>query len=121
MRDARRIAILAPYPEFLIEASVDYWTEHGFEVSTSERIDVGADTRAIYELSNREVIAAVANFDSASADVTLLSGTGMPTLAALDDHSRNVISSNLCLATAALRAAGLWPTNRSANLEDLIS
>ena len=112
---AKRIAILAPYPEPLIDASIAYWTESGFEVATHARIDVGDDTRAIYQLDDREVATAVARFDSAGADVTLLSGTGMPTLAALPDRQRMLLSSNLCLAAAALRRAGLWPADRPAS------
>lgn len=119
LRNARRIAILAPYPDFLIEASVDYWTERGFEVTACERIDVGEDTRAIYTLTDQEVRDAVSRFDPANADMTLLSGTGMPTLAVLDKLPGEMTSSNLCLATAALRAAGSWPTDRPADLREL--
>ena len=55
-----------------------------------------------------------------SADGVLLAGTGMPTLGVLGDiESRTglpAVSSNLCLAWAMLRAAGLAPEHSEETL-----
>lgn len=120
LREAARVAILAPYPESLIDASVRYWTEAGLDVIACQRIDVGQDTRAIYSLTDEEVRAAIERFEPGDADTTLLSGTGMPTVAALAGDDRGMISSNLCLAASVLRRMGSWPTDRPADIHALI-
>ena len=108
---ARRIALLAPYPEHLVEAAVAYWRAGGIEAVAVRRIDLGSlDTRRIYGLGARDARAALADFDIGDADVLVMSGTGMPTLGALDDaearYGRPAVSSNACLAWALARAAG---------------
>ena len=57
--------------------------------------------------------------DTNGYDVTLLSGTGMPTIAALRDATSPMISSNLCLATECLRRVHLWPPNEAADVMQL--
>lgn len=116
LRDASRVAILAPYPETLIDASVRYWTAAGLDVTACQRIDIGDDTRAIYSLTDDEVRAGIARFEPGDADVRLLSGTGMPTVAALAGDGRAMISSNLCLAASILRRIGTWPAGRPADI-----
>ena len=120
IREATRVAILAPYPEALIDASVRYWSEAGLDVRTCQRIDIGDDTRAIYSLTDDEVDAAIERFEPGDVDVMLLSGTGMPTIAALVSHHSAMISSNLCLAAAVLRRIGRWPADRPADIHALI-
>ncbi len=107
-RRARKIAILAPYPAWLIEESVRYWTEQRFNVVSVQRIDVGDDTRAIYALGDEDVAAALARFDAKDADLILLSGTGMPTLAAIRRQPRRLISSNACLANEISMRLASW-------------
>ena len=121
LRRASRVAILAPYPDALIDASVRYWRDAGIDVVACQRIDIGEDTRGIYSLKDNEVAASIDAFDPGDADVMLLSGTGMPTVAALiaDDGSR--VSSNLCLATALLRRIGTWPADRPADVRALLA
>ena len=63
--------------------------------------------------------AALDNFDDRGADIVLLCGTGMPTLAALRASDRPMLSSNLCLATEALRHAQAWPANEAADIHKL--
>ena len=118
-RGATRIAMLAPYPQDLLDAAVRYWARLGFDVIVAERIDVGADTRAIYTLTDERVAAALADFDAADADLVLLSGTGMPTIAALENSATPLLSSNLCLATEVLRRTGRWPPNEAADVHKL--
>jgi len=118
-RGATRIAMLAPYPADLCEAAVAYWEQLGFDIVTCQRIDIGNDTRRIYELSDIEVSEALDTLDRAGADLVLLSGTGMPTIAALQNSTTPVLSSNLCLATEVLRHARLWPANEAADIDRL--
>lgn len=120
VREATRVAILAPYPDSLIDASVRYWSDAGLDVRACERLDIGEDTRAIYSLTDDEVVAAIARFEPGAVDVTLLSGTGMPTIAALTGADASMISSNLCLATAILRRTGCWPAGRPADIHSLL-
>lgn len=100
---ARRIALVAPYPQHLVDASQAHWQAIGFGVSAVRRIDLGSlDTRLIYGLRSADALAAMESFDPGDADVILLSGTGMPTINALKPaeamFGRPVVSSNLCLA-----------------------
>lgn len=118
-RGATRIAMLAPYPQDLVDAAIDYWERLGFDIIASRRIDVGADTRGIYALTNAQVAAALAEFDAGDADLILLSGTGMPTIAALQNCMTPMLSSNLCLATEVLRRTGRWPPNEAADIGKL--
>ena len=119
-RAAHRIAILAPYTTELCDAAVAYWASLGVEVVAVKRIDVGADTRAIYRITDDEVLAALADFDRAGADQVLLSGTGMPTIAALQREGMNAVSSNMCLVTEALRRAQSWPPGEAADIHKLL-
>lgn len=118
-RGATRIAMLAPYPDDLCRAAVAYWKRLGFDIITYARIDVGPDTRRIYELTDLDVADALANFDDGGADLILLSGTGMPTIAALKNSTTPMLSSNLCLATEVLRRARLWPPGEAADIHAL--
>ena len=108
---ASRIAVLAPYPQNIIDASVAFWEQAGLTVTAAQRIDIGsADTRRIYGLSSRDAAEALARLPVAEADAVLLSGTGMPTLAAIRDLGpglgKPLLSSNYCLAWACLKALG---------------
>ena len=118
-RGATRIALFAPYPRDLREAAADYWSRLGFEIVTSSGIDIGPDTRGIYALSDDQVESALQQFDSAGADIILLSGTGMPSIAALRKSTVPILSSNLCLATEVLRRIQLWPAAEAADINKL--
>lgn len=108
---ATRIALLAPYPVTLVDAGVAYWRAAGLTVVDVRRLDVGSgDTRRIYGLRSDDALAALERQVPADIDAVLISGTGMPTLAALPMAAarlgRPVLSSNYCLAWALLRALG---------------
>ncbi len=119
-RGARRIAMLAPYPQEIIDKAVTYWSDIGFDIAEQRRIDIGDDTRAIYTITDQEVIAALDNIDAADCDVILLSGTGMPTIEAMRQTDKPVLSSNLCLATEMLRRTQLWPPHEAADIHTLL-
>ena len=119
IRGVRRLAMLAPYPADFYAAAIDYWQEKGYDVVAGDRIDIGPDTRAIYALDDAAVAAALGKFDAGDAELLLLSGTGMPTIAALGRPGLPIVSSNLCLATEALRRIGAWPDAAAANVVKL--
>ena len=107
---ARRIALVSPYPVALAEAGYAYWQGCGIEVVGRLRVDPDLiDTHDIYELTSDDALAALRKIDRRGADCVLASGTGMPTVRALQALRRDggplVLSSNLCLAWALLRAA----------------
>ncbi|MFK7954694.1 MAG: hypothetical protein AB8B96_01235 [Lysobacterales bacterium] len=102
-RDVSRLAMLAPYPPWLIDAALRYWSLRGIAVTHSARIDVGVDTRAIYAITPDQALEAARAQDKNNAPVLLLSGTGMPTLEVIDQLNRPVLSSNLCLGLQAQR------------------
>jgi maleate isomerase len=98
---ARRIAVIAPYPVDLIAAAERYWTQANVEVVRSVRIATRtADTRGIYELGNEQLTIALAELSYDGIDAVLVSGTGLPSLPVIRQRASAVpiISSNLCLA-----------------------
>ncbi len=114
---AARIALVSPYPEALAESGYTYWRSAGIEVAHTLRVDERlADTHNIYELTSQDALTAVQNVRTDAVDCIVVSGTGMPTLAALRQSAATmalpVISSNLCLAWALLGRAApeLAPT-----------
>ena len=107
-----RVALLAPYPQWIVDASLKYWQQCGLSVSSSARTELDAsDTRAVYKIRSPMVLAAAEKLDTRDADAILISGTGMPTLRVMHSLSlrtaKPVLSSNLCLAWALLRQAGV--------------
>lgn len=113
-----RIALVSPYPEGLAEAGYRYWREAGMTLTDTARVDPSlTDTHAIYELTSRDARRGLDALSLDGAQCVVVSGTGMPTLRALNDWYRNedhrdhppVISSNLCLAWALRNAAKLEP------------
>lgn len=115
---ARRIALVAPYPIALAAAGIAYWQAAGITVARSLRVDPAlTDTHRIYELTSDDALVALRKLDADSADCIVVSGTGMPTLAALracrSEFSKPVISSNASLAWCLLRAVApdLAPTS----------
>ncbi|MGQ0385145.1 MAG: maleate cis-trans isomerase family protein [Gammaproteobacteria bacterium] len=106
---ARRIALVVPYPEPVVEAALRYWAAAGIEVALVERVAIGgADTRGIYALGHDAAVRALARVPLAGLDAVLVSGTGMPSLAALRGAAAGtpVISSNSCLAARLLDLLG---------------
>jgi maleate isomerase len=106
---ARRIAVVVPYPESVVEAARRYWLAAGIELVHIERVATrDADTRGIYELGSDRVLAALPRLPLDKIDAVLVSGTGMPSLAALRESSAGVpiISSNVCLAARLLDLLG---------------
>ncbi len=106
---ARRIAVVAPYPEWLLAAAAAFWGGLGFEVTRTRQVPTARpeDTNAIYDLGSDDALAAVREAVPLDADVLLLSGTGMATLPALARIRAlagvPVVTSNSALAEEAVR------------------
>jgi maleate isomerase len=105
----RRIALFAPYPSWLIKASEAYWTNCGLDIVSTATVPLDtADTRHVYLVRTPMVLEAAAALELDKADAIVLTGTGMPTLRAIPELARRsgkpVLSSNLCLAWALLKA-----------------
>ena len=112
---AKRIALLSPYPDWLTDAGLAYWGNQGFEVVQTELISLpSSDTRGVYAIRNAAVLETGKKFLGSGADVLLMSGTGMPTLRAIQPLQQElgipVISSNYCLAWAMFDAIGILPS-----------
>jgi len=107
----RDMRLLSPYPRWLTDQSVAYWTACGFNVTDVFRIS--EEFRA-YELTTPEVIEAVGRFNSPPGSIVLMSGTGMVTVDAMTTLVKPggpiLLSSNLCCAFTVLRRLGLPPT-----------
>lgn len=115
---ARRIALACPYPAWLLAEAEAYWSQQGFEIAVAMSAQPGMrDTRSIYNLRGPEVtsriLAAIRDVD---ADAVVITGTGMPGLQLVcelqEATGRPAMNSNLCLAWACLRAAGIDPGSR---------
>lgn len=111
--NAKRIALLSPYPKWLSEAGQQYWRDQGLRLISVAGLPADLlDTRGIYRLTTARVLEVYAGLDTRSADAVLLSGTGMPTLRAIvalnacTPAGIPIISSNLCLAWLLAKTAG---------------
>jgi maleate isomerase len=105
--DAKRLALVSPYPAWLTDACVAFWQAQGRTVVTV-RTPAGerSDTRRIYDLGSAQALKEIQALADVEADCILVTGTGMPSLAAIAKARTKVpvLSSNLCLAWAAHQA-----------------
>lgn len=103
-----RLAIVSPYPAWLGEACVAYWSGRGMQVTQAPALPGDrADTRRIYALGGRDIQRGLAALGTPQVDAILISGTGAPTLGPLARwrEALPLLSSNLCLAWALEQAA----------------
>lgn len=104
--NATRIALVSPYPAWLTDACLAFWQAQGKKVATV-RTPAGdrSDTRRIYDLGSVDALKEINALADAEVDCILITGTGMPSLAAIARARTSVpvLSSNLCLAWAARR------------------
>lgn len=113
-RRVKRLALVSPYPDWLTEASISYWTDAGYDIAGVTRVEIdGEDTAAIYGLAGNSACRALAEADLSAADAVLLTGTGLPTLATIAQAQPQsaipILSSNLCLAETILARFGREP------------
>lgn len=106
--NARKIAVLSPYPEDLNRASTPYWEAHGFEVvaKSGPALEEGA-FHPIYAMSGPAVLASYRRLSDSGADAVLMLGTGMATLHPIlrghQDGLTPAISCNLALVWGAVQ------------------
>jgi maleate isomerase len=108
--NARRIVVVAPYPDWLVAAARTYWSARGLSVLATHAIATagpGGD-RGIYALTSADALAAIQSLGAVSADAVLISGTGLATLpvlaAARASAGVPVLTSNVALAEEAVAA-----------------
>ncbi len=82
---ARRLALVSPYPAWLTELCIAYWRGEGMEIAAcASPAGDRTDTRRIYLLGTPDAVAALQTLDLASVDAVLVTGTGMPSLGAIE-------------------------------------
>jgi maleate isomerase len=111
---AKSVAIGAPYPAWVLEACKVYYEAAGFRVVSMRQIEIAStDLRSIYELSSADAVAAVAHLKIEGADCVLFTGSGMPSLRAIEPAQQRTglpaLSTNLCLGWALCKAVGRQP------------
>jgi len=108
--NAKRLALVSPYPAWLTDACVAFWQAQGRSIA-AVRTPEGdrSDTRRIYDLGSTHALKEIAALADARVDCILVTGTGMPSLGAIAKARTNVpmLSSNLCLAWAAHSGSSL--------------
>ncbi|HYC05928.1 MAG TPA: hypothetical protein VED40_21730 [Azospirillaceae bacterium] len=109
---ARRVLLVSPYPGWLTESALAHWTMSGIEVThVVSPPAVPKGLHPIYAQTSAGVLAALEGVDRRGVDAVLVTGTGMPTLAALatlnDGKGPPALSSNLCLAWRMAARLGL--------------
>jgi maleate isomerase len=94
----RRVALVTPYPAWVVDMAKTYWLASGFEVVGIVPLP---DVVSIYAVGTDKVVEAAAQLGSSGADAIVLSGTGVATLPAIERLAPStnvpVISSNLSL------------------------
>lgn len=106
-RGVERVALLSPYPDWLNQPAIEYWSRQGFDVVHVEQVSIGSDnTDRIYALGSDDIRPHIDALIASDAEGFLVSGTGMPALSAIEALSasgRPAVSSNSALAEQALR------------------
>ncbi len=102
---AKKLAMLSPYPKFLTDACLAHWRKLGYEIALlREPAPIEKGYHPIYAQRSRQATAVFDDVESLSVDAVVISGTGLPSLAAMPRLNRPggppVLSSNLCLAWA---------------------
>lgn len=122
-----RIHLVSPYPDWLTEQTVAYWSNAGFEVvAVDHLLGKGEEFRA-YEMNTDEVVGHLHAVDPEPGCALLLTGTGMVSIASIYEVGRGrrfpILSSNLCGAWWILRqcrrpGSGLFRRVAPAHLPD---
>lgn len=102
-----RIGLVVPYPAWVTALATVYWQASGFEITEVVSLP---DIVSIYAVDTGKVVAAAEGLRRSSAEVIVLSGTGVPTLPAIEQLAERVripvISSNLSLGWWILQTLG---------------
>lgn len=116
----RAIALVSPYPSWLTDACRAHWERRGVRVTATLQLPPASPTQPIYAHTTPALVERVERFDTHGAEAVLLTGTGMPSLRALQplEVARGVpvLSSNLCLAWALAKVTGTAHPGRESRL-----
>jgi maleate isomerase len=97
--EARTIALVSPYPDWLTRRSVAYWESANLRVA--QVVQISEDFRP-YQLRAADVLAALQQVNAPGVRAIVLTGTGVATLDAIvaagPDFSAPLLSANLCAA-----------------------
>jgi maleate isomerase len=105
---AKRIALLSPYPQSLLLNSKAYWASDDFEVLDVADVMPLADnampsqtSHPVYSLGSDSVVESLKVLKNTKADAVVILGTGLPTLRCLLQApqilSKPILSCNLAL------------------------
>lgn len=99
-----KLVIISPYPKWLTEELVEFWSIAGYEITDLVELD---KTGTIYDLSETELAKALSEvqrkYDLDQNTVILIAGTGVPSLNVVDQA---VAKSDLPIVTSQI--AGVW-------------
>jgi maleate cis-trans isomerase len=103
-----RLALGTPYPESISRQGRAYWEAAGFQIVGYHRL---AGVTDIYSETEERAAELARRADTPEAQAVLISGTGLPTVGALERLERElgkpVVSSNQACLWRALRLAGV--------------
>ena len=87
--NARRVALISPYPPALTEASIQYWKSRDLEVVRVVSVFKDSDSfHPIYALAADAAGVGLASVRDCGAEAVVMLGTGMPTLPAIAANTR---------------------------------
>jgi len=106
----RAIALVSPYPPWLTEACRAHWVRRGLRVTMTLQLEPASPAQPIYAHTTPALLERLDGLDARGADAVLFTGTGMPSLRALQPLEAAcgmpVLSCNLCLAWALAKVTG---------------
>lgn len=108
-----RVHLMSPYPEWLTEQTVRYWSGAGVNVVAVEHLLGEGEQFAAYETRTDEVTRHLTSLTPAPGAAVLLSGTGLVSIASIYRTGYGIdapiLSSNLCSAWWILQECGARP------------
>ena len=103
----QRVALITPYPAWVVDLAKTYWQASGLEIAAITPLP---DVVSIYAIGTDRVVAAIRDLAGSGAEAIVVSGTGVASLPAIeavaDSMAVPVISSNLSLGWWILETLG---------------
>jgi maleate isomerase len=97
---ADRIHLVSPYPDWLTDTAVEYWSGAGIEVAGLERLLEEGEEFYAYETPTAEVVAHLKSLTPKEGAAVVISGTGLGSVAATwqvaEALEAPILSSDLC-------------------------
>lgn len=106
----RRIQLLTPYPDWLTDQTVRYWSQSGINVVAVEHMLAEGEEFRAYETTSDEVVTHLRSIQPEPDCAVLLTGTGMVSVTSIYQMgcacNMPILSSNLCGAWWILQQCG---------------